>query len=110
MGGAIGAGADRSDREGRSQGSGVEAGVEVSGDEAGLGELIAVSLGDAFDETVQAQAAQVIGHLRALVGRSVVTSKIDEMPAQVAMSEAGGSQGEETQGLHQGEDAWVVES
>ena len=106
----VGGGAEGSHREGRTQSTCVEADVEVSSDEAGLSELIAVGLGDAFDETVQAQPSQVIGHLRALVGRRVRTSKIEEVASQVAMSETGGSQGEETEGLHQSEDSGVIES
>jgi hypothetical protein len=107
---AVGAGARRRHREGWTEGSGVEADVEVSRDEASLSEPIAVGFGDAFDETVQAQSSQVIGHLRASVGGSVRISKLDEMATQVAMSEAGGSEGEEAEGLHQGEGSGIIES
>ena len=41
----------------------IGSGAEPQGSQAGVGDAIAVGLGDAFDDAVEAEATQVIGHL-----------------------------------------------
>ena len=72
---------------------------------AGGGEPVAVGAGDAFDDTVGAQAPQVVGHLPGGDGLGRSAEQGREQGAQVAVGESAGQEPEDQQGVQQGLDA-----
>ena len=88
----------------------MEAGEEQRVREAGVGDLVAEGVRDAFDEPVQAQAAQVVGHLPGGHGLGGHAEEGRQDGAQVAVGEAAGQQPEDAQGGEQGVDAGVAEA
>jgi hypothetical protein len=66
-----------------------------------------VGVGDAFDDAVEAEAAQVVGHL---VGAVVVSEESGDEPAKAVVGEAGDGVDDTAQGAGQGHGAWVPEA
>ena len=76
----------------------------------GVGDGVAAGAGDAFDESVGAQAPQVVGHL---AGGDVLGSFAEEgrdEGAQVTVGESVGQQPVDEQGLQQGVNSGVAEA
>ena len=62
----------------------------------------------AFDEAMQAQAPEVIGHRARRVGGRVATLELSDGSAKLAVAKPGRSEGKETEGVHEGVDASVA--
>src|SRR6185437_12461623 len=93
--------------EERSQQPVVELGVEDGDADALGGEDIAVAAGQALDESVQAQAAQVVAHVGAGVG---VAEQSGDLPARTFVGEAGDGVDEWTKRAGQSHGAFVPET
>jgi hypothetical protein len=68
-----------------------------------------MAAGDAFDEALEPQAPEVVGHRARRVGVGVSTLELGDVFAQLPMPEAGGGQREETERMHERVDSAVAE-
>ena len=89
---------------------GVEAGVEHGDLRAGLGDAIAMAVRDPFNEAVQPEPPEVVGHRAGRIGRRIAALELGDVIAQLPMPEAGGGKCEEAEGVHQCVDAAVAEA
>ena len=85
----------------------MELGVEHGDADAVGGEAVGVGVGDAFDEAVESEAAQVVGHL---VGGVVGVEESGDEPAKALVGEAGDGVDDAAEGAGQGHGAWVPEA
>ena len=88
----------------------VQPGEEQGPGEAGIGDLVAEGVRDAFDEPVLAQPPEVVGHLPRGDGLGGHAEELREDGAQVAVGEAAGKKPEHAQGREQGVDAGVAQA
>ena len=65
---------------------------------------------DAFDEAVQPEPPEVVGHRPRGVRIAIVPLELCDAIAELSMPKAGGKEREETKRVHQGMDAAVAES
>lgn len=65
---------------------------------------------DPFDEAVQPEPAKVVGHGARRVVVQLSALELRDEIAQLPMTEAGGGEGEETEGVHQCVDPAVAEA
>ena len=63
-----------------------------------------------FDEAMQPQATEVVGHRSGRVGRRVAALELRDVIAELPMAKAGGREGEETERVHERVDAAVAEA
>ena len=82
-------------------------GVEDGDAGAVGGEGVGVGVRDPFDEAVEAEAAQVVGHL---VGGVVLAEESGDEPAKALVGEAGDGVDDAAEGAGQGHGAWVPEA
>src|SRR5713101_1715799 len=66
----------------------VGSGEEECGTEAGLGDLVALGVWQAFDHAVEAQAAELIGHGTLPEGFGMATAEVGQMVTQVGSAKA----------------------
>ena len=83
---------------------------EERGSEAELRDLIAVGVGDAFDQTVEPEATQVVAHLALAELLGFDGQERGEVLAQGSVGEASGEQAEEHEGREECEDSRVAEA
>lgn len=102
--------ADGPQRAGRTQGPGVDAGVEHRDVGAGRRDAIPMCARYAFDEAMQPEPAEVVGHRARRIGVGIPSAEVRDVIAQLPMAEAGGREGEETEGVHERVDAAVAEA
>ena len=76
----------------------------------GRGDAIAVGLRYSFDQAVQSESAEVIGHRPRGVRVGIAALQLREMIAELAMPKAGGREGEETERVHERVDEAVAEA
>ena len=88
--------------------SGVDVGEQHGVMHPGVGDAVAVAAGDAGDQSVRAQPAQVVGHLAG--GDLGSAEQLGEQVAQVAVAEPVGQEPEDQQGLQQGLGAAVAQA
>ena len=69
-----------------------------------------MSVGDALDQAVQPEPSQVVGHLATRVLIGWAPEQLRDRGADVAMAEAGGAEGKQTQGLHESEHTAIAEA
>jgi hypothetical protein len=70
----------------------VGSGAEPEGSQAGVGNAIAVGLRDAFDDAMQTEAAEVIGHLPLRKGLGWLPEQRCEVWAEIAVGKAYGKE------------------
>lgn len=85
----------------------VDAAIAQRDPPAGIGEMVMMGSGHAFDEAAQAQAAQVAGGLRGCVPFGREAGQGRDVPAQFAVAEAHGQEREQEQDGEHGLDARV---
>ena len=93
--------------EERSQDAGVDLGVEERHPKPLGGRDVGVGVRHPLDEPVEAEAAQVIGHL---VGGVVPPEQPGDEPAKASVGEAGDGVDDHAQGAGQGHGAWIAEA
>ena len=71
------------------------------------GEGVGVGSGESFDEAVETEAAQVVGHL---AGGVVGVEESGDEPAKASVGEAGDGVDDTAQGAGQGYGAWIAEA
>ena len=96
-------------REAGTQDTGVELGEEQRDALAEVGDLIALRVRDAGDESVQPEPAQVIGHPSRGVCLQRDAEQRGDVAAQCGIAESLGQEHEQAQCLQQGHDAGVAE-
>jgi hypothetical protein len=69
-----------------------------------------VGLGHSLDQAVKPETAQVIRHLAGRVLVRGSPQQLRNVRADIPMAEAGGAEGKQTQGLHEGQHAPVAEA
>ncbi len=74
------------------------------------GDAIAVTARHPFDEAVEPEAAEVVGHRAGRVGVGVATLELRDVIAELPMAKAGGREREETERVHERVDAAVAEA
>ena len=97
-------GPDRRDGLQRTRGAkspGVQARVEHGDLRAGLGTAIAMAVRDPFDEAVQPEPAEIVGHGARRIGRRIAALELRDVIAELPMLEAAGDQREETARMHE---------
>src|SRR5215475_1535005 len=106
-------GTDRRDGLQRTRGAerpGVET-REKHGDlRAGRCNAIAMAARDPFDEAVQPEPPQVVGHRARRVEVGLSTLQLCDVIAKLPMSKAGGREGEETERMHERVNAAVAKA
>jgi len=85
----------------------VEFGVEDGDADAVGGDGVGVGAGNALDEPVQAEPAQVVAHL---AGRVVAAEESGDVPAKASVGQAGGGVDDKAQGAGQGHGAMIPEA
>ena len=65
---------------------------------------------DAFDEAVQPEPPEVVGHGAGRIRVGIATLQLGDVIAQLPMPKAGGGEGEETERVHERVDAAVAEA
>jgi hypothetical protein len=85
--------------EERLEESGPELGVEDGDAKAFRGELVGVGAGDALDQAVEAESAQVVAHLRGAVDAA---EESGHLPAKAFVGEAGDGVDHQAQRAGQG--------
>ena len=88
----------------------VGAGEEHGAGQAGVGDAVAVAVGDAPDEAVFFEAAQVIGGLAGCDRAGRAAGVVSEQGTQVGVDEPAGLQPEDEQDVQQGLGAGVGEA
>src|SRR6266498_3650201 len=88
----------------------MDLGREEGDAQAEAGEGVAMGPSDALDETVQAEASEVIGHRATRVGGEVAAQEGGDVRAQVAIAEAGREMSEAAERLEQCHHARVAEA
>ena len=63
-----------------------------------------------FDEAVQPEPPEVVGHRARRIGRGVATLELRDVIAELPMAEAGGGERKETERVHERVDAAVAEA
>ena len=110
MEGALGSGRSRGrQRTGGPKRPRVDARVEHRDLGAGLRDAIAMAARHAFDETVQPESAEVVGHGSGRIGLGVSPLELRDVIAELPMAEPGGGEREETECVHEGVGAGVAE-
>ena len=72
--------------------------------------VLPMSARHAFDQTVQAEASEVVGHRSRRVGVQRATLELRDVIAELPVAKAGWGEGEETARVHEGVDAAVAEA
>ena len=65
---------------------------------------------DPFDEAVQPETPEVVGHRARRIGRRIAALELRDVIAELPMPEAGGGQREETERVHERVDVAVTEA
>jgi hypothetical protein len=69
-----------------------------------------MGLWDAFDQAVQPEPSQVVGHVATAVSIGGLPEQLRHVTADVAMADAGGAERKETACLHEGEHAAIADA
>ena len=103
-------GARRLQRAGGSERPSIQACIEHGDLGAGRCDAVPMAARHPFDEAMQPQASEVVGHRSRRVGVGVSTLELCDVIAKLPMPEAGGGQREETERVHERVDAAVAEA
>ena len=94
----------------RAEDAQVDLGAEEGDAQPEAGEGVAVRPGHAFDEAVQAEASEIVGHRAARVGGEAAAEQGRDVRAEVTVAEADREMREAAQGLEEGHHPWVTEA
>ena len=72
---------------------------EERGTETGLGDMIELGVWQAFDQAMQAQAAELIGHCTWPEGFRIATAEFSKMVTQIGPAKALWQQAKQDQGM-----------
>ena len=101
---------DRPQRAAGAKGARIDARKEHRDLGTGRGDAIAVTALEPFNEAVQPEPAEIIRHRARAIRERIPPLELCDVIAQFPMPKAGGSEGEETECVHERVDAAVAEA
>src|SRR6516162_4213059 len=84
----------------------VGSGEEERGTKAGIGDVVVLGVWQAFDDAVETQATELIGHGTLPEGFGMAAAEVGQMVTEVGSAKALWQEAEEDQGMPSGVDAW----